>query len=383
MRIAIATTGRFHVLDLARELSTLGHQVAFWSILPRSRAVRFGLPAQAHRSLLPFLFPLVAAHRCGGRYLSRLTDPLLLAATDRLIARRLEPCEVFIGMSGLAVESARAARERYGAKVFIERGSQHILSQKAILNEIARLPPSTDTVPNYAVRRHEDSTDAADVIAVPSRQVAESFVDRGCAVERLFLNPYGVDLEMFSPTPAPGRERPSVIFVGTWSYRKGCDVLLDAIASLNGRVALLHVGAVGDAPLPHNDWFEHRDPVPQWQLREHYAQAHALVMASREEGLALVQAQALACGLPVVCTDRTGGQDLKELLGLDQEVLVVPHDDAGSLAATIDRALSWAARRFPVGEIRDLLGDSRERLSWRAYGQRYSAKIGEVVAEAN
>jgi hypothetical protein len=30
MRVAIVTTGRFHVLDLARELAALGHNVAIY-----------------------------------------------------------------------------------------------------------------------------------------------------------------------------------------------------------------------------------------------------------------------------------------------------------------------------------------------------------------
>ena len=34
LRIAIATAGRFHVLDLARELNALGYAVDFYSYVP-------------------------------------------------------------------------------------------------------------------------------------------------------------------------------------------------------------------------------------------------------------------------------------------------------------------------------------------------------------
>ena len=88
MKIAIATIGRFHVLDLGRELAALGHEVAFYSILPRSRAIRFGLPASAHRGLLPWLLPMVVAQRYGGTWLRHHMDPLLQVAADRLIARQ-------------------------------------------------------------------------------------------------------------------------------------------------------------------------------------------------------------------------------------------------------------------------------------------------------
>ena len=108
LRIAVVTTGRFHVLDLARELVACGHDVVFWSILPRGRAVRFGLPTSAHRGLLTCLWPLVAAQRYGGRHLRTWVNPMLVVAADRIVARRLEACDVFIGMSGICVSSARA-----------------------------------------------------------------------------------------------------------------------------------------------------------------------------------------------------------------------------------------------------------------------------------
>lgn len=377
MKIAIATTGRFHVLDLARELAALGHEVAFYSILPRRRAVRFGLPASSHRGLLPWLAPLLAAQRYGGSAVSRVVNPWILKAADRLIARRLEPCDVFIGMSGLCVESARAARERYGAKVLIERGSRHILSQKEILDDVKRLSPAVQTVPDYAVHLHTASTDLADVIVVPARHTADSFVERGFPAERLFRNPYGVDLAMFPPTPAPVSMPPTVICVGSWSYRKGCDLLTAALTRLGGSVRLLHVGAVADAPLPEQAWFQHQDAVPQWQLRDWYGRANVFALASREEGLSLVQAQALACGLPVVCTDRTGGEDLAELLGLAEGIFVVPHNDVEALADAIRQAICWAEKHFAACSRRDLLGDKREQLSWKAYAIRYADRLAK------
>ena len=60
LRVAIATAGRFHVLDLARELTALGYAVDFYSYVPKTRAVRFGLPSACHRSLLPLALPALA-----------------------------------------------------------------------------------------------------------------------------------------------------------------------------------------------------------------------------------------------------------------------------------------------------------------------------------
>lgn len=368
MQIAIATTGRFHVLDLARELAALGHDVAFFSCVPRKRAEQFGLPRQCHRALLPWVLPLLAARSKGPGAWSNYLDVLLQRAVDGLVARWLEPCDVFIGMSGLCVKSAQAAREKYGAKIFLERGSRHILSQKEILEAIPGMP--RPAVPEFNVRRELWGYEFADVVSIPSRHVERSFLERGFPKAKLFRNPYGVDLTMFPPTPKPGNKVPTLVFAGTWSLRKGCDVLAEALRGQPWR--LIHVGAVGDTPLPKLANFESRGFVPQTKLAEVYAQADVFVHPSREEGLSVVQAQALSSGLPLVCTDRTGGEDLAELLDDPSWVTVVKPDDVSALRAGIEQAL---ARAGSQAGMRNILGTARDHISWRAYGERYDQKL--------
>jgi starch synthase len=375
LRIAFATVGRFWLLDLARELSALGHHVTFWSSVTARGAAPFGLPEGAHRSLLRNLLPMLLVRRYGGARTSDWANRQLITATDRLIAKRLEPCDVFIGMSGVAVESARVARDRYGAKVFIERGSRHVSSQKTILDGLSARGMASETVPDWVVSRELEGYSLADRVVVPSAHVERSFLEEGFPADKLFRNAFGVDLSMFAATPAPPEQEPTLLFVGAWSYRKGVDVLVAAWRQLSG-VRLMHVGAVVDAPLPDDPGFTHIDAVPQPQLRDYYARAHLFVMASREEGLALVQAQALACGLPLVCTDRTGGEDLQRLLHDKSWVTVVPSDDAVALAGAIRGVLPKALAM--TGE-RNLLGAARLQLGWAAYGARYAQELAQVV----
>lgn len=60
IRVAIASAGRFHVLDLARELLGLGFDVRFYSYVPAARAEAFGVPRAALVSLLPAAAPMLA-----------------------------------------------------------------------------------------------------------------------------------------------------------------------------------------------------------------------------------------------------------------------------------------------------------------------------------
>jgi len=368
MRIAIVTTGRFHVLDLARELAALGHDVAFYSYVPRERAEQFGLPPACHRNLLPWILPLVVAQRKGPQAWANQLDAWLVQTMDWLVARVLEPCDVFIGMSGLCVKSAQVARQKYGAKIMLERASRHILSQKEILEAIPGMPKPA--VPEFNIKRELWGYEFADVMSIPSRHVELSFLERGFPAAKLFLNPYGVDLTMFPPTRKPQNPVPILVFAGTWSLQKGCDVLAKAVEGQPWR--LIHVGSIGDAPLPSKSNFQSIGFVPQSKLFKAYEESEIFVQASRQEGLSLVQAQALACGLPLVCTDRTGGEDLAEFLNDPSWVTVVPPDDVAALRQGIKTAFTKA--RTQTG-LRDILGTGRDLLSWRAYGKRYHERL--------
>ena len=67
LRIGIASAGRFHVLDLARELSRLGHQVRFYSYVPKSRGRRFGLADDDQAPVTALVWPLLAWQRFAPR----------------------------------------------------------------------------------------------------------------------------------------------------------------------------------------------------------------------------------------------------------------------------------------------------------------------------
>ena len=357
------------MLDLARELAALGNDVRFYSYVPRKRALHFGLPAACHRALLPAVFPFVALVQRGPARWRRRADRLMRTAIDCVVAQRLEPCDVVIGMSGLIRATASKARRKFGARIFLERGSRHILSQKQILEGISGTElPAIDAAD---VQRELQGYETSDVIVVPSYHAEASFLERGMPRERLFRNPYGVDLRMFPPTPKPANSTPVVMMAGTWSLRKGCDVLWQACQTANSW-RLLHVGPVGDAPLPRSPLFTHVAPVPQWKLAEQLSAADVFVLASREEGLSLVQAQALACGLPLVCTDRTGGEDLRDMLADPSWVQVVPNGDAAELQQGIARALGSTCRQRGV---RDILGAARQKLAWAVYGRRYHERL--------
>ena len=374
MRVAIATSGRFHVLDLARELAALGHDVKLYSILPDSRAEMFGFARHNHRSLLPYVAPLIAWQRYVPRLWPQTHNWAFRRALDRVVTARLEPCDVFICMSGIFVTAIEAAKQRYGARVYVERGSRHILSQAEILAAIpGAVAPNEDVI-----ARELEGYRLADRIAVPSRHVADSFERDPAAHAKLFRNPYGTKLDMFPYSDnVSDISTLSLIFAGGWSLRKGCDVLEAAIRD-TADVCLHHVGRIADLPFPSADAkFRHSDPVAQPDLAKHYRASRGFVHASREEGLSMVQAQALASGLPLICTDRTGGVDLGHTPALQDRITVVGHGSSTEIRDAIERLrgrLQNGPNFSPLQQV-DL-----ETLSWGAYAKRYSEELMAEMA---
>jgi starch synthase len=379
IRIAIATAGRFHVLDLARELNALGYAVDFYSYVPKSRAVRFGLPSVCHRSLTLFAAPALALERFASAAVPQsVREWSLNKSLNLAVMGRLRPCDLFIGMSGIYLEAARFAKRRFGAAVWLERGSRHILSQESIL---AKIPGATRPTP-LAISRELAGYTLADRIVIPSLHVKESFRCDPAAYAKLFMNPYGVDLEMFPTASWHNADKEfTLLFVGSWTLQKGCDLLISAVAE-SGGVRLVHVGPIGtDLAFPTGDArFVHIDPVPQTELARFYAQADAFVLVSRQDGFGLVLAQALASGLPIICTDRTGGVDLAHTPALAERITVIPHDDLLALVA----AVTGLRDRHKAGECVPLLADpDRQTLSWTAYGRRYAEQIAADFGECS
>ncbi|HEX9782273.1 MAG TPA: glycosyltransferase family 4 protein [Opitutaceae bacterium] len=364
LRISIVTSRRYHLLDLARELAAIGHAVRFFSCMPVKKVVRAGLPLKCFRSVQLSCLPWLAAQRFGSDRIRESLEPRLHRAVDRASARRLGRCDFVIGLSGTCVRCFQKAKSHYGSRLYLERGGRHILSQKDILEQV---PGSARPAITHAdLKREIWGYTHADVVVVASQHAEQSFLERGVDASRIFRTPYGVDLDKFGPTARLPREIPTVLYVGTWSNRNGCDLLGHA---LRGRqVKLIHVGPRGDAAPPVLAQFERREMVEDWELCQIFRSVDILVRPSRGEGLDMVLAQALAAGVPVVCTDRSGGEDLREFVD-DPEAIIVAK--AGNLETLSDAIRQGLALAFTQGGPRCFINKGRDALSWRSYGQRY------------
>jgi len=289
---------------------------------------------------------------------------------DRWMAARVEPCDVFHCLSSFGLQSHRAARSRHGALTVCDRGSTHIVFQDEILREeYARFDIPYRGTDARIVERELAEYEFCDLISVPSSFAMRSFIEQGVPRAKLRLNPYGVDLAMFHREPKSDRAF-RVLFVGTVTLRKGLPYLFEAMAGLGRDDVELRVIGVSEPEMrpimaKYEGKFRYLGAVARGELHKHYSQASVLVLPSIEEGLALVQAQAMACGVPVIATVNTGAEDL---FADGIEGFIVPIRDAGAIREKILTLYENPAMRERMGEA--ALARVRKIGGWDDYGQR-------------
>lgn len=375
LRIAIATAGRFHVLDLARELDHMGHQVKFYSYVPRHRARRFGLRDENHVGLLYRLWPWLLASHLLPRFAPEAVEVGTWRALNAALAAQLAPCDVLVMMSGIYLEAAEVARRRYGAKIMLVRSSKHVLGQ----DEILARTPGAQRPSRLSIARELAGYATADMISVPSTHVARSFERDPSAHAKLVVNPLGVDLAQFPLLPRrPLGSSRVFVFAGIWNLRKGCD-LLETVIRRNPSWQFLHVGPIGDYRFPDDEpRCRHLPKVDQSALSEVYRQADVLVLPSREDGFGVVLAQALASGLPVVCSDATGGEDLRHSAALAQHIEVVKAECVDALEAGM---ATMIARLEQTPGMPSLSQADRDTLTWRAFAEREQTNLRALCSQ--
>jgi glycosyltransferase involved in cell wall biosynthesis len=106
-----------------------------------------------------------------------------------------------------------------------------------------------------------------------------------------------------------------------------------------------------------------------------YSQGSVLVLPSIEEGLALVQAQAMACGLPVIATTNTGAENL---FSDSVEGFIVPIRNPVAIRDKVEWMIGHPIERTDMGAA--ALRRVKSFGGWNRYGEQYLAMYREILA---
>lgn len=190
-----------------------------------------------------------------------------------------------------------------------------------------------------------------------SHSTAADLVQRGLAREQIAVIPPGVEVEPLEG--AGGRAPvPTFLYLGRLKRYKRVDLILHAMARLNGRgqPVRLVIGGRGDwephlrrlaeqlriAPQVRFAGF-----VPEDGKRELFRSAWANVFVSPKEGWGITNMEAAACATPTVASDSPG---LRESVLHGETGLLVPHGDVGALADALAGLAADPTRVETLGE---------------------------------
>lgn len=366
IRINIASHTRFHMFDLAYQMVRLKQDVRLytgypkWKVDPTLRDIATTHP-------LPVLISR-ALRKTG--FLDRRTRvaDAVYRNFGNWLAQTAAECDVLDALCGCGLEAGTRV-QREGGCWLCNCGSPHILFQKSALEEEhARWGVPAPYYSTRGVNRVLAEYGSADRVIVPSEFVRQTFINKGFAPERILKVPYGVDLSIFTPQPRQDKKF-RVLFVGRISILKGIGYLLEAMKPLveAGHAELWLIGnrdpSARDLLAEYSNIFTYKGTYPRTQLAELYSQGSVLVLPSVWEGLALVQAQAMACGLPVIATANTGAGDL---FTDGVEGFIVPARDAQAIREWVEYLLAHPDRRQEMG--RAALHRVKGLGGWDKYG---------------
>lgn len=170
---------------------------------------------------------------------------------------------------------------------------------------------------------------------VASDFVKDSLIDLNIKKEQILKVPYGANVQScICRKEVKKGEQIKFLFAGQVIYRKGITYALEAIGKLNGKGVLDIVGAYNP-----KSWFINKysnkpyitmfGQVTFDRMQKIYEDSNVFILPSFAEGMAQVGIEAMACGLPVICTYNSG---LSDLIIEGQNGFIIPEGDLDALA---------------------------------------------------
>jgi glycosyltransferase involved in cell wall biosynthesis len=214
----------------------------------------------------------------------------------------------------------------------------------------------------------------AEIVVCPSAFVLDSLPEKARREKRCVVAPFGSP-----PQTAHAPDKPDsplrFLFAGAFSQRKGLADLFAAMKLVKSVGAELVAMGSPILPMPfYRDRFSeliYEPPRPHDAVLRLMASCDVLVLPSIVEGRALVQQEAMACGLPLVVTRNAGGEDL---IVEGETGFLIP---AGAPEAIAEKIEWFIQNRDKLPGMREAARAKAAKLTWAAYGDQILHAIGD------
>jgi glycosyltransferase involved in cell wall biosynthesis len=258
--------------------------------------------------------------------------------------------------------------------------------QRLLREEAQRFPEWEPTLggtrdSEEKLARKTRELDLAELVICPSAFVLDSLPESARASKSCVVAPFGSpSLEQAERAERKSNEGPMrVLFAGALTQRKGLADLFAAMKLVASReVELVVMGSLLRPLAWYREQFSgfiYEPPRPHRDVLRLMRTCDVLVLPSIVEGRALVQQEAMACGLPLIVTRNAGGDDL---IAEGETGFVVPIRAPEAIAEKI----SWCAtNRASIPGMAIAAQRRASELTWHGYGEKVVAAIRSLTGE--
>jgi len=386
MKIKLITIGRFYHFHLARQLYKFALLDKIYSGYPKYKLKdEYGIPKNKIKTYPYYKLPSLFFNKYLEKNFPEIDNYLSILSLKKLsqkVSKNIGEADVLIAQSTAGLEAGKKIKI-LGGKFICDRASTHILVQNETLKEAYNdLNMKFNGISDDIIDREINEYNDANIISVPSTFALNSFLKKGFDRKKLFLNPFGVDLQRFTPLPKIKSNKFQVLYVGNLSVRKGIIYLLEAFKKLNFKnKELILIGSI-----EHNikekvfkyfsENIKYLSTIKNSQLNVYYSNANVTVQPSLEDGFNMVIAESLACGCPVIATKNTGAPDFfnNGIEGFIIKPMSVEsiHEKLEELAN--DKNLNKKMSENALLAVKKIGG-------WNDYGNRWLSKLNNLNHE--
>jgi len=378
MKVVISAGGRFHAFRLAEQLKKHGHLKKLYTFTAQQSDFKTLQPGTISNSnscklLNAAILRLRLARIINPSYLNMIKDNLF----DLIVARsakKLKQVDIFVGWANYSLNTIPIMKA-HGATIIIESGSCHIKKQQLLLEqEYKKWNIPFKPIREEVVSKMTAEYNAADYIMTLSTFARNSFIEMGIAKEKILMVPCSSDVEYFMQSDKPKKNdvKFRAIFVGLASLRKGLPYLINAwkIANLPENQTELII--VGNMQKDMRAWLKQNSikknitffgSTNRKTLKQLYQNSNIFILPSIEDGFGMVMGEAMASGLPIVCSTHTGAPDL---IQDGKHGFIVPAGNSLELSNKISWLYNNPVQAISMGQH----GQQHiHKFSWKAYGE--------------
>ncbi len=383
MKVTQVSIGRFHHFHLARQLERHKLLEAIWTGYPLFKLKDEQGIDETKIKTFPWLqAPYMMRGKLGldnFKWLNKAWEYQACQTLDRHVAKQIKERTILVALSSVGLNSG-IRTQKLGGFYICDRGSSHIKFQDNVLTEEYKkwgfvFPGINPKI----IEKEEAEYQIANIITVPSEYVKQSFLKMGISESKMRKVVYGARLDRFKKVSEPANNSFQVLWVGGVTLRKGFMYLLEAFQTFkHPRKKLVVIGQTSPEIKQlltgqNLAGIEFLGQIPNSELPYIYSSSHVFVLPSVEEGLAMVQGEALACGCPVISTKNAGAEDL---FTDGIEGFIIPPRSADAIYDKLAELADMPQLRQRMSE--NALKKVTSLGGWNSYGDSFAQLVSEI-----